>query len=145
MVGVAVTRHPDRDSPRVDGMGGAGPGMELLPVIAQAMCLTLWALLRAGVEGGVGDGSSSRALTLVTPWHLLRPSSSFPEAQEVALCQKDVPRMLLALCYQGLPLWGFIITSALILKGHYDNAIPKGPEDPVHKCLKRQCPTLSSQ
>lgn len=93
MVGVAVTRHPDRDSPRVDGMGGTGPEMGLLPVIAQVMCLTLWALLRAGVEGGVGDGSSSRALTLVTPWHLLRPSSSFPEAQEVALCQKDVPRL----------------------------------------------------
>lgn len=97
-------------------MGDAGPGMGLLPGMAQAMCLTLWALFRAGVEGGTDGSSLGRALTSFTPGYLSKTNSSFPEAQEVALCQKDVPRMPLALCYQGPTSLGSIITSALILK-----------------------------
>lgn len=63
-------------------MGGAGPGMELLPVIAQAMCLTLYGP-SSGQELREGLATVPHPeLTLVTPSHLLRPSSSFPEAQE---------------------------------------------------------------
>lgn len=47
-----------------------------------------------------------------------KTNSSFPEAQEMAPCQKDVPRMPLYLCHQGPASLGLIITPALILMNH---------------------------
>lgn len=85
------SRESILESPGVVGMEGAGPGM----------CLTPWAPPQARGYGRRWLWFLVQGTCIIHSLAFSKTSSPFPEAQEVASCQKDVPRMPLTLCHQG--------------------------------------------